>query len=101
MKPEDERKLLDRITLNPKVLAGKQTIRGYRLSVDHILKALASGQTIVELKKDYPFLEQDDINASLLYASRILEEEKIYSIPGLSLQRLLLMLAQEKQSLIS
>ena len=32
-----------RITVNPKVLVGKPTIRGMRISVEQILKALAAG----------------------------------------------------------
>lgn len=37
-----EAELLKRITLDPKVLAGKPTIRGLRISVEQILKALAA-----------------------------------------------------------
>ncbi len=35
--------LLDRITVNPDILVGKPTIRGLRISVDQIIKALACG----------------------------------------------------------
>ena len=80
MNAEEERKLLERITINPKVLVGKPIIRGYRISVEHLLKALAAGRTFEELKTDYPFLEQDDIRACLLYASQLAEEEKVYQI---------------------
>ena len=37
----DERKLLDRITMNPKIFGGKPIIRGRRLAVEHVLGMLA------------------------------------------------------------
>jgi uncharacterized protein (DUF433 family) len=60
--------LLNRITSNPKVLVGKPTIRGMRMSVEHVLKMLARGISYKEIFEDYPFLEEDDIKACLLYA---------------------------------
>ena len=67
MKDKERILLLERITLNPKVMTGKQTIRHTRLSVEHILKAYAAGLTFEQLKADFPFLEQADIQACLLY----------------------------------
>lgn len=61
--------LLNRITVNPKVLLGKPVIRGLRISVDQILKALAGGVTAEELLQEYPELEKEDIQAALLYAA--------------------------------
>jgi len=72
--------LLKRITVNNDVLVGKPTIRGLRISVNQILKSLAAGITADELLIDYPELEPEDIKAVLLYASRIIESEKVYKI---------------------
>jgi uncharacterized protein (DUF433 family) len=36
-----EQQLLERITLNPKVMAGKPVIRGTRLTVEYILESTA------------------------------------------------------------
>ncbi|GBD86592.1 hypothetical protein BMS3Abin03_00513 [bacterium BMS3Abin03] len=72
--------LLDRITINPDVLVGKPTIRNLRISVDQIIKALAAGLTKDEILEEYPELEKDDIKAALLYASKVLESEKIFTI---------------------
>jgi len=63
--------LLNRITVNPEVLVGKPIIRGLRISVDQILKALAGGVTVQELLEDYPELEKEDIQAALLYSASI------------------------------
>ncbi len=48
----NEEKLLERITINPKIFGGKPIIRGHRLAVEHVLAMLAAGdspQTILRL----------------------------------------------------
>ena len=64
-----EQQLLDRIMINPDVMVGKPTIRGLRITVEQVLKALANGITTQELLTDYPELEPEDIQAVLLYAA--------------------------------
>jgi uncharacterized protein (DUF433 family) len=76
----EKKDLLYRITIDPKVMVGKPTIRGLRITVDQILKALAAGINTDELLEDYPELEKEDIEAALLYAAELVEEEKIYKI---------------------
>ncbi len=73
-------KLLDRITLDPEVLAGKPIIRGMRISVEQILKALGNNVPIDDLLADYPDLERADILACLQYASRLVADERIYPV---------------------
>ena len=53
--------LLSRITVNPRVMVGKPTIRGMRITVEQILRALAGGVTINDLLQDYPELEQASV----------------------------------------
>ena len=72
--------LLNRITVNPEVLEGKPIIRGLRISVDQILKALAGGVTVQELLADYPDLEKEDIQAALLYAADLVNEERVFAV---------------------
>lgn len=76
----NEKELLYRITVNPEIMVGKPAIRGLRITVDQILKALAAGLNTNELLEDYPELEREDIEAALLYAAELVEEEKIYKI---------------------
>jgi len=70
--------LLARITVNPKVLVGKPTIRGLRISVAQILDALAAQVSTQELLEEYPDLEPEDIQAVLLYAAERVSEERVY-----------------------
>jgi uncharacterized protein (DUF433 family) len=74
------KELGDRITVDPDVLVGKPTIRGLRISVEQILKALAAAVTTQDLLQDYPELEKDDIKASLIYASQLVQEERVFSV---------------------
>ncbi|MEI6442808.1 MAG: DUF433 domain-containing protein [Nostocales cyanobacterium ELA583] len=68
-----EREILNRITTNPKVMAGKPTIKGTRLTVEYILNLLAHGATVTEILEEYEGLAEADIRACLLFASRSLE----------------------------
>jgi len=63
--------LLNRITINPAISSGKATIRGMRYSVDWLVEMLDSGTSIDEILADYEDLEQEDIQAALLYSSRV------------------------------
>ena len=67
-----------RITLNHVILAGKPTIRGLRLSVEHILRALANGISEKELLAEYPDLEPDDLRACLAYSADMIASERVY-----------------------
>lgn len=70
----------DRITLNPAVLVGKPTIRGMRISVEHVLRALAGGVSEQELLADYPDLEPEDLRACLAYAAELASTERVYPV---------------------
>lgn len=72
--------LLRRITLNPAIMAGKPTIRGLRITVEQILKALAADIPVQELLEDYPELEHEDIKAALLYAADALIKEQVFDL---------------------
>lgn len=76
----DSKQLLDRITINPEIMVGKPTIRGLRITVEQILKALAAGITVQELREDYPELEPEDIQAVLLYAAELVSEEQVFEV---------------------
>ncbi len=70
----EQKRLLERIALDPKVMVGKTVIRGTRLTVQYILNLLAHGATIDEILQEYKGLTKEDILACLLYASEILED---------------------------
>ncbi len=59
----------NRITIDAKMRSGKPCIRGMRITVYDILSYLASGMSYDEVLKDFPYLEKEDILASLEYAA--------------------------------
>lgn len=72
--------LLRRITLNPNVSFGKPTIRNMRYPVEVILDLLSAGMTTAELLEDYPDLEEKDIQACLLFASKLMKVNSINKV---------------------
>ena len=68
-----ENQLLERITLNPRIMVGKPVVRGTRLTVEYILSLLAHGATETEILQEYAGLTQEDIQACLLFAAQSLE----------------------------
>jgi uncharacterized protein (DUF433 family) len=68
-----EQELLERITLDPKVMVGKPVIRGTRLTVEFIVGLFAHGATTEEILAEYEGLAPEDIQACLLFAYKSLE----------------------------
>jgi len=68
-----DQQLLERITIDPKVMVGKPVIKGTRLTIEYVLNLLAHGATVAEILDEYEGLTQDDIQACLLFATRSLE----------------------------
>jgi uncharacterized protein (DUF433 family) len=73
--------LLKRITINPMVSQGKPTIRNMRFTVAQMLELLAAGMTEEEILQDYSYIEKADIQACLLYASRMANAKTIMVFP--------------------
>lgn len=68
------------ITLNPKVLAGKPTIRGLRISVEQVLRSMSSGVSEAEILREYPDLQAGDIAACQAYAADLVASERVYPV---------------------
>ncbi len=65
---------LTRITFNPNVMGGKPCIRGMRVTVGTIVGLVATGYSIPDILKAYPYLEEEDIREALTYAAWRSEE---------------------------
>ena len=61
---------LERVTVDPEVMGGKPCIRGFRVTVGTILGLLSAGRSEEEILQAYPYLEREDVQAALAYASR-------------------------------
>jgi uncharacterized protein (DUF433 family) len=68
-----DKKLLERISINPKVMLGKPVIRGTRLTVEFVLNLMAHGATNQEIMAEYQGLTVEDLQGCILFASKSLE----------------------------
>jgi uncharacterized protein (DUF433 family) len=68
------------ITIDPAKRGGKPCVRGMRITVYDVLDYLASGMTLEEILKDFPYLTADDIRACLAYAAD--REKKLRVLPS-------------------
>lgn len=73
-------KSIARITINPDIMVGKPTIRGMRITVEQILRALAGGVSEKELLEEYPELEKEDFQAVYSYVADLVDEEQVFPV---------------------
>lgn len=66
-----------RITVNPRVMAGKPCIRGMRFPVSNLLSELAGGAAVEDLLREFPYLEREDIAEALRFAAWRTQEREI------------------------
>ena len=66
--------LIDRISVDPAVCAGKPCVKGTRIYIAIILDGLAEGLTPEQVIDHYPQLSLDDIHAALAYAAALAQE---------------------------
>jgi uncharacterized protein (DUF433 family) len=71
----------ERITIDPDIRGGKPCIRGMRITVYDVLGYLASGMSQEEILADFPYLEVEDIRASLAFAADF--ERRFVASPSL------------------
>jgi uncharacterized protein (DUF433 family) len=58
---------VDKITVDPAVMAGAPCIRGMRVPVATVVAMIGDGMTPEEILNDLPYLEQADIEAALRF----------------------------------
>jgi uncharacterized protein (DUF433 family) len=68
-----------RIKSDPKIMFGKPVIRGTRITVEHILRCFAAGETVEEIIENYPPLTAEDIRGAQAFAADHLAHEQIFA----------------------
>jgi uncharacterized protein (DUF433 family) len=66
-----------RIVADPKIMMGKPTVAGTRITVELILEKLAAGQTVDQILASHPRLTDEDVRA-LAFAAEVLGAEVVY-----------------------
>ena len=59
------------------VMLGKPVFKGTRLTVEHILRELATGMSLDELFDNYPNLKPEHIRAMLQYAADVVALDQV------------------------
>jgi uncharacterized protein (DUF433 family) len=67
----------ERIEINPDVMFGKPVIKGTRIPVDLILRALGDGMSVDELLAGYPKLTREDVRAAYRFAADYITHEDL------------------------
>ncbi len=67
--------MFERITFDPQIMGGRACIRGMRITVSLVLSLVANRMTTEEIIEAYPYLEAEDIQASLQYAAFLANEQ--------------------------
>ncbi|MBV8891079.1 MAG: DUF433 domain-containing protein [Acidobacteria bacterium] len=78
---EDPRPYRDRITADPRIMAGKPVVRGTRIAVGLVLEELAHNPDIHELLDAHPDLTRADVQACLSYAKAMVTGEEVSPKP--------------------
>jgi len=65
----------DRITVEADKCAGKPCIRGMRITVRRVLELMAIHPDRAELIREYPFLENEDLDEALRFAAASVDDE--------------------------
>lgn len=69
------------IVSDEKVLLGKPTIKGTRISVAHIISLLAQGWTEQQILENYPRVPADSIQAVFSYINDCIKDGLLFSPP--------------------
>ena len=65
----------DAIVSDPEILGGKPIIRGTRISVEFILELVASGGSVADIVRNYPFLTEPQVRQAILFAAGTLKND--------------------------
>jgi uncharacterized protein (DUF433 family) len=60
----------NRITFDPRIMGGQACIRGMRIPVSLVVNLVSKGKQVPEILEEYPDLEPEDIQQSLLWESK-------------------------------
>jgi uncharacterized protein (DUF433 family) len=73
-------RLLERISVDPRVCFGKPCIRGHRIWVSLVLDLLAAGLSVEDVLEEYPQLSREDVLACVAYGAEM-SRERFVDVP--------------------
>ncbi len=71
---------MNRIVVDPKILAGKPVIKGTRIPVYLILNLLGRGYNFDKIIEAYPHLTREDIEAAIKYSGERMKRVEVRNL---------------------
>lgn len=68
-----------RVVIDPSICAGRPHIRNTRVRVSDILQLMASGVSSEEILDDYPYLNEADLRAALMWAAGAVDHRVMFA----------------------
>ena len=68
-----------RVVIDPSICAGRPHIRNTRVQVSDILHLMASGVSSEEILDDYPYLDEADLRAALVWAADAVDHRVMFA----------------------
>jgi len=69
----------EHIVTDPEVLVGKPTLKGTRISVEHVVGLLAQGWTEQQILENYPRLTPTSLQAVFSYIQACMQDGLLFS----------------------
>jgi uncharacterized protein (DUF433 family) len=66
------------ISSDPKIMMGKPTVAGTRITVESILEKLAAGETVEQILSEHPRLTPQGVRAAIAFAAEVLRADVVY-----------------------
>jgi uncharacterized protein (DUF433 family) len=68
------------IVSDPKIMMGKPTLAGTRITVELILDKLAAGESSEQILSEHPRLTAEGIRAAIAFAAEVLRADVTYPV---------------------
>jgi uncharacterized protein (DUF433 family) len=68
------------VTSDPKIMMGKPTLAGTRITVELILEKLAAGEGVDQILSEHPRLTAEGIRAAIAFAAEVLRADVVYPV---------------------
>ena len=69
----------DHIISDKEILLGKPTVKGTRISVEHIIGLLAQGWSEAQILENYPRLTKESLQAGFTYIQECIHDGLLFS----------------------
>lgn len=72
------------IVSDPKIMMGKPTVAGTRITVELILEKLAAGEPVDQILSEHPRLTAEGIRAAIAFAAEVLRADSVYPVENVA-----------------